>query len=961
MPRAKYLPDQDKVLFWNNGTLGLRGDYNQVLLLDTILQTPIVQTDDIVRIELILSEAVLFLQSIQSLEQQGLENTSDVINELKLRISEAQKVTKKGVKAQRWETICLELPHSSLKMVASGVVLQLKRLGRHIPALAIASAINERLTDLIVGGRVDIENANRFHMFSEAARRQTFEQWPHMDYKWALPDQMAQAGFYHQPGDSGVDRAMCFTCNVCLVCWEKTDEPWSEHERHSPDCPFVKGEYTQNVPLAVTYATSPAVSITRFTVMSNDMQSNIVCTGNRDGEVNVWNVERPLQSVTKFNVTNVDKSLQNVLSIPGPTDIRLTALATYMKTGKTMSGINSGATKKVGVNSSRSKMVGTKIIAGVSVSQRHMSSSSSSGAENMDHDGEHGNQLALIVYQLNETVGKAQKDHNNTLGAKKSASTLSTIEERFEDDEFMKFLASETDLQQLQLLENYIDIEKNLFSDESSKNDDQKLVKFKGSAAAWSQTDSIASTLSADCEKSLINASTNSLSAVVTVAAVQIFPVTTLSPSIDYEINQILPTPDLSHLLVVVKPVATNTDTISMEIDEEASLHSVQLVLFRITDGGLVEETPITSQVLAENEAPLEICMLPTSDAKRRLSEVTDSEFEGGFFAMTCTDGSLKLFSLTTLKVVSEARVDTGKFISVTYCKSLERICGATDKGSLHFYSFFEFDADSSDERDEDCADTLPPSDRTNIIYDAMPSTSAAIPKTSHATNRDIDLIAYRQNLTLNDLRVLYSLTMFDEMPLPYNAEVPGCWSELIQAQKQRRHPNHLRQGDETNSTRTWRLHNDATTWDEHLIEINLPKNVTQSIGHIDFKFTLYQPCTNPPAIQLTLLKQKSFGLCCRRKTVGEDESSGATGGSSSDYRDSYENPVLSEEFLQARNAEILAGPIELASYMDLSEQGGIVTLTSPKLLKSKSRNFLLHIKTVADSSKDGQGKTRGK
>lgn len=52
---------------------------------------------------------------------------------------------------------------------------------------------------------------------------------------------------------------MCFTCTVCLVCWERTDEPWSEHERHSPNCPFVIGEYTQNVPLSVTLATCPAI------------------------------------------------------------------------------------------------------------------------------------------------------------------------------------------------------------------------------------------------------------------------------------------------------------------------------------------------------------------------------------------------------------------------------------------------------------------------------------------------------------------------------------------------------------------------------------------------------------------------------------------------------------------------------------------------------------------------------
>ena len=37
---------------------------------------------------------------------------------------------------------------------------------------------------------------------------------------------MAEAGFYHQPTPNGDDRAMCFTCKVCLVCWEPADEPW---------------------------------------------------------------------------------------------------------------------------------------------------------------------------------------------------------------------------------------------------------------------------------------------------------------------------------------------------------------------------------------------------------------------------------------------------------------------------------------------------------------------------------------------------------------------------------------------------------------------------------------------------------------------------------------------------------------------------------------------------------------
>lgn len=35
-------------------------------------------------------------------------------------------------------------------------------------------------------------------MYSEANRRETFTSWPHTGYRWAQPDPMAQAGFYHQ-------------------------------------------------------------------------------------------------------------------------------------------------------------------------------------------------------------------------------------------------------------------------------------------------------------------------------------------------------------------------------------------------------------------------------------------------------------------------------------------------------------------------------------------------------------------------------------------------------------------------------------------------------------------------------------------------------------------------------------------------------------------------------------------
>lgn len=61
---------------------------------------------------------------------------------------------------------------------------ELRRQNRYIPALSIASAINERLNCLLPSMFTNT-NADRALMFSEANRRETFTKWPHMDYKYA--------------------------------------------------------------------------------------------------------------------------------------------------------------------------------------------------------------------------------------------------------------------------------------------------------------------------------------------------------------------------------------------------------------------------------------------------------------------------------------------------------------------------------------------------------------------------------------------------------------------------------------------------------------------------------------------------------------------------------------------------------------------------------------------------------
>lgn len=70
-------------------------------------------------------------------------------------------------------------------------------------------------------------------------------------------------------------------------------------------------------------------------------------------------------------------------------------------------------------------------------------------------------------------------------------------------------------------------------------------------------------------------------------------------------------------------------------------------------------------------------------------------------------------------------------------------------------------------------------------------------------------LIAHKLNLSYSDLRLLYELTRFDYNSPAYGATVPPCWNEMMQAQRQRLHPQHLHQSEEQHHTRTWRLHNE--------------------------------------------------------------------------------------------------------------------------------------------------------
>lgn len=74
---------------------------------------------------------------------------------------------------------------------------------------------------------------------NEANRLETFRgNWKFKTGKCSAIN-MARAGWYREP-NWGVDEVRCFVCFKELDGWQKDDDPWEEHKKHSPNCEFVK-------------------------------------------------------------------------------------------------------------------------------------------------------------------------------------------------------------------------------------------------------------------------------------------------------------------------------------------------------------------------------------------------------------------------------------------------------------------------------------------------------------------------------------------------------------------------------------------------------------------------------------------------------------------------------------------------------------------------------------------------
>jgi hypothetical protein len=83
----------------------------------------------------------------------------------------------------------------------------------------------------------------KLNMKSEADRRRTYEKWP---VPFMDKDHLSAAGFYFT---NRGDVVRCAFCGVEVGRWEEGDDAFTDHQRWSPSCGFIKGLIVGNIPI----------------------------------------------------------------------------------------------------------------------------------------------------------------------------------------------------------------------------------------------------------------------------------------------------------------------------------------------------------------------------------------------------------------------------------------------------------------------------------------------------------------------------------------------------------------------------------------------------------------------------------------------------------------------------------------------------------------------------------------
>ena len=111
-----------------------------------------------------------------------------------------------------------------------------KNEGLSNPQIVVAETSEPECSPIFKSTEEDLAYSIRYPEYKTVEKRlKSFESWPLNDKQ--NKEDLVLCGFFYT-GQQDIVR--CFSCDIGLAEWDETDEPWSEHARHSPHCKYLK-------------------------------------------------------------------------------------------------------------------------------------------------------------------------------------------------------------------------------------------------------------------------------------------------------------------------------------------------------------------------------------------------------------------------------------------------------------------------------------------------------------------------------------------------------------------------------------------------------------------------------------------------------------------------------------------------------------------------------------------------
>ncbi|KAF4794922.1 hypothetical protein TURU_097406 [Turdus rufiventris] len=898
--KCQYISAVDKVIFVDDYAVGCRKDLNGILLLDTALQTPVSKQDDVVQLELPVTEAQQLLSAcIEKVDVSSTEGYDLFITQLKDGLKNTSHETAANHKVAKWATVTFHLPHHVLKSVASAIVNELKKINQNIAALPVASSVMDRLSYLLPSARPELgvgpgRSVDRSLMYSEANRRETFTSWPHVGYRWAQPDPMAQAGFYHQVhlkfeinayDPAIVQQLMLSGEQSSGVDSRRPTLAWLEDSSSCSDIPKLEGDSDDLLEDSDSEEHSRSESVTGHTSQKETMEVSLDITALsvlQQPEKLQWEIVANVleDTVKDLEELGANPCLANCKSekmkekhleqhnIPFPC-LLAGGLLTY----------KSPATSPVSSNSQRS-LDGLSRTRGESVSEQGSTDNESCTNSELNSPLVRRTLPVLLLYSIKESDEKAGKlfsQMNNIMS------------KSIHDDGFTvpQIIEMELDSQEQLLLQDppvtyiqqFADAAANLTSPDSDK---------------WSSMVPKPGTL------------------------VQCLRLPKFAEEENLCVDSITPCADGVHLLVGLRTCPVESLSAINQVEALNNLNKLNSALCNRRKGELESSLAVvngTSIDVIQHESPADV---PTP----LIIQPEQRSVSGGYLVLYKMNYATRIVTLEEEPVKIQHIKDPQDTITSMILLPPDILDNREDDcGELHFLQI----GGTCDDIDE--ADILVDGSLSKSVEQSSEGTKPLSNPSSPGIT-GVDLLV-DQPFSLETLTSLVELTRFETLTPRFSATVPPCWVEVQQEQQQRRHPQHLHQqhhGDAAQHTRTWKLQTDSNSWDEHVFELVLPKACM--VGHVDFKFVLNSNITNIPQIQVTLLKNKAPGL-------------GKVNEAAVDRQITFPLSPAHNIEVERNGKPGLVEFSEEMQYMDVEE---------PQCMAGgKYRSFLIHVKAVND------------